>query len=360
MDTAAGEDSFRSPRRKRLRGEEYTVAWYCPLALPEMQASRLLLDEEHDPIPFPSNRRFLYTYGEMKGHNVVMATAPMDDMGTTPAAHIISEMLLLHPRLKVCLLVGIGGGVPTSEKEDVRLGDVVVGVPNREQRHGGVIQYDYGKAMHDNTFERIGSLNRPDTTLLSAVSEIRARGVSKTSFYSYVHFFEGLEDDDGHDHDFSRPTKDILYPPDCIHRGRGACEQAGCDPKIAVQRKARPRKLPVIHYGTIASSNTVMKDAHKRDKLAEEIQGLLCFEMETAGIANAIPYMAVRGICDYCDSHKNNDWQPYAAAVAAAFAKTLLSVIPVKQVRSKRDMSESGTGEMDRKGEASSNPPAMR
>ena len=30
---------------------------------------------------------------------------------------------------------------------------------------------------------------------------------------------------------------------------------------------------------------------------------------------------------DYCDSHKNKQWQPYAAVTAAAYTKQLLGVI---------------------------------
>lgn len=38
--------------------------------------------------------------------------------------------------------------------------------------------------------------------------------------------------------------------------------------------------------------------------------------------------LPIRGICDYSDSHKNKDWQGYAAATAAAYARELLEVLP--------------------------------
>jgi hypothetical protein len=37
-------------------------------------------------------------------------------------------------------------------------------------------------------------------------------------------------------------------------------------------------------------------------------------------------------ICDYTDSHKNKIWQPYAAATAAAFARTVLGFIDEQEV----------------------------
>ena len=42
-----------------------------------------------------------------------------------------------------------------------------------------------------------------------------------------------------------------------------------------------------------------------------------------------LPCLVVRGICDYADTHKNKQWQDYAAATAAAYTKELLSVVPV-------------------------------
>lgn len=88
----------------------------------------------------------------------------------------------------------------------------------------------------------------------------------------------------------------------------------------------------MVHYGTIASGNQVIKDGVTRDQLSSELGGVLCFEMEAAGLMNSFPCLVIRGICDYADSHKNKKWQPYAAATAAAYAKELLSVIPVADI----------------------------
>jgi nucleoside phosphorylase len=71
-----------------------------------------------------------------------------------------------------------------------------------------------------------------------------------------------------------------------------------------------------------------MKDSDTRDRLAEQY-GILCFEMEAAGIMDGLPTLIIRGICDYCDSHKHKEWQGYAALTAAAYAKVLLSGLPV-------------------------------
>jgi hypothetical protein len=88
----------------------------------------------------------------------------------------------------------------------------------------------------------------------------------------------------------------------------------------------------VVHYGTIASGNQVMRDAAERDRISTELNGVLCFEMEAAGLMNKFPCLVIRGIYDYANSHKNKRWQAYAAGTAAAYAKELLSVIPQTDV----------------------------
>ncbi|KAN0076376.1 hypothetical protein V8E54_006518 [Elaphomyces granulatus] len=50
----------------------------------------------------------------------------------------------------------------------------------------------------------------------------------------------------------------------------------------------------------------------QRNRLAIE-HGMLCFEVEAAGLMDRLPCLIIRGICDYSDSHKNKQWQSYAA-----------------------------------------------
>jgi nucleoside phosphorylase len=100
---------------------------------------------------------------------------------------------------------------------------------------------------------------------------------------------------------------------------------------------------PAIHYGLIASGNQLIKDAFVRDKLAAE-KDILCFEMEAAGLMNHFPCLVIRGICDYSDSHKNKEWQGYAAMMAAAYAKDLLCRIPPNKVEAERRISDIVSG----------------
>lgn len=122
---------------------------------------------------------------------------------------------------------------------------------------------------------------------------------------------------------YALPSKliDCLYQPHRPHKGGKSCLECG-GYENQVLREQRDNNTPVIHYGTIASGNQVMKDVSTRDKLSHELGGVLCYEMEAAGLMNNFPCLVIRGISDYSDTHKNDGWQRYAAA--AAYAKDLL------------------------------------
>jgi nucleoside phosphorylase len=116
-----------------------------------------------------------------------------------------------------------------------------------------------------------------------------------------------------------------------------------CSAEHTASREARSQKV-MVHHGTIASGNKVIKDAAVRDKLSRELGGVLCFEMEAAGLMNSFPCLVIRGISDYADTHKNYKWQAHAAGTAAAYAKELLSVIPAAEVMNTRRAEEAMSG----------------
>jgi nucleoside phosphorylase len=74
-----------------------------------------------------------------------------------------------------------------------------------------------------------------------------------------------------------------------------------------------------------------MRHGGTRDRLANE-HGIICFEMEAAGLMDHFPCLVIRGVSDYADSHKNKHWQGYAAATAAAYARELLLFIDPAEV----------------------------
>ncbi|KAJ8112693.1 hypothetical protein OPT61_g5001 [Boeremia exigua] len=305
-----------------LSREDYTVGWICALPV-ELAAAQEMLDEEHDDYDRDSDTydENLYSLGSIAGHNVVIVCLPAGRIGNNPAAVVATQMKSTFKGIRFGLMVGIGGGVP-SAAADIRLGDVVISQP--EKTFSGMVQYDSGKATMSG-FERTWSLNGPPQILLSAVAEVQAsefRGKSKV-----LDHMRKLERTPKFQR--SKAGPDVLFDTAYDHEGGQTCD--GCKTTYHEARQPRDEDF-MSHYGTIASGNQVMKNAVERDQVSAQLGGVLCFDMEAAGLMNSFPCLVVRGICDYADSHKNKRWQPYAAAVAAAYAKEVLSKITPAKV----------------------------
>lgn len=321
---------------KVLDRNAYTIGWICALPT-ESAAAQVFLDERHE-VPSEISDKNSYVAGKIGKHNVVIAVMPQDEYGTITAATTAKDMVRSFPQIRLGLMVGIGGGAPSRE-HDIRLGDVVVS--SRGRGTGGVIQFDYGKTIQGQAFKETGHLNQPPTSLLTAAAALDAQ-----------HDLEGPQLNDKVERaletqrkafkkKYARPSEDTdrLYRPEVVHPDGlfGDCTiTCGAHPEHLVHRAPRgdDDDNPSVHYGIIASSNQIMKDAMVRDKLVQ--RGVLCFEMEAAGLMNHFPCLVVRGICDYSDSHKNSHWQPYAAMVAAAYAKDLLGLVNPTVVNGER------------------------
>ncbi|KAM6507108.1 hypothetical protein FALCPG4_018497 [Fusarium falciforme] len=131
------------------------------------------------------------------------------------------------------------------------------------------------------------------------------------------------------------PGTDLLFESDFVYAGGSCASCCGQDSEKVIRRLAREPDIdddPAVHYGTIASGNTLMKDAILRDALADE-KNVLCFDMEAAGLKNRFPCLIIRGICDYLDSHKSKEWQGFAAMAAAAYAKDLICYLALELVQ---------------------------
>lgn len=310
---------------------EYDVGWICAVRTEYVVACELL-DEDY-PTPRSLHDNNAYTCGRMGNHNVAVACLPIGTYGLTAAAVAAKDMLRSFPSIRFVLMVGIGGGAP-SQKHDIRLGDVVVSTP--VGRTGGVIHYEFGKTIQNQKFERTGTLNAPPPILrtmvqkLSALHERRGHQIRETVTQMITRNARLKVKYRQPD-----PQSDILYKSSFTHTDPKRPCMGLCRPHAEqiVERAVRDGNQddPMIHYGLIASADRLMKDAQVRDCLAET-EGVLCFEMEAAGLTDNFPCLVIRGICDYSDTHKNDVWQGYAAAAAAAYAKELLSVIPSEVV----------------------------
>ena len=317
------------------KSEDYRVGWICAVQTEYVVACEML-DEEYPTLPTSRQHdNNTYTFGRIGHHNVLIACLPKGKYGLISAASVAKDMLCSFPSIRFGLMVGISGGAP-SRKHDIRLGDVVVSSP--VGRTGGVIHYEFGKTIQNKKFERTGALDAPPIMLLTALSVIGARHERKG--HQIAELVSGMINRNPRlRKKYGRPEAgtDRLYESGFVHSDRDQACAVVCTATTAqlVQRaeRAADEDNPVIHYGLIASADRLMKDAQVRDTLSGE-EEVLCFEMEAAGLMNDFPCVVIRGICDYSDTHKNDEWQGYAAATAAAYAKELLDVIPAAEVSS--------------------------
>lgn len=293
-----------------LSRDDYSFGWVAALPI-EMAAAKAVLDERHEPLPQAPGDRNNYCYGRSGSHNVVIATLPADGAGTVNASMVANNMHRSFPGLRGYLMVGIAGG---AGERDVRLGDVVVGTT--------VIQYDLGRAMPDGSFELKTIPLRPSMELRAAIASLEAQYIQEGSRIPDI--IRQIAKDYPVMKDFTSKEllQDRFFDSTYDHVGtKGNCDS--CDVSKLVVRQSRPNSEPKIHKGMVASGDTLVKSTRFRDQLIEKHEAL-CFEMESAGFIENLECLAIRSICDYADSHKNDQWQKYAAATAAAYAKELL------------------------------------
>ena len=256
-----------------------------------------------------------YVVGEIAGSagSIRRVLLVLGDMGESLAATHATAMLGRFPTIKWVLMVGIAGGVPNpaNPEEHVRLGDIVV------SNSFGVVQYDFIKQSSPDDVRIRSATRSPSARLLEYARHLNVRSMEGHNPWE-DHLGQGLNA-----LHWSRPpeVRDFLGKPG-NHRQQ---IQHPFDPK---RRPGQPR----VFFGLIASSNTLLKDAAKRDVLREQYNAK-AIEMETAGLADAawvqeVGYFGVRGICDYCDKNKNDEWQPYAAMAAAAYVRAFFESIP--------------------------------
>ncbi|XTI92012.1 hypothetical protein V2W45_1333867 [Cenococcum geophilum] len=311
-----------------LDPELYTVAWFAPLEI-EAQAALHMLDNKHrGRFPMGRGDDYVFQAGDMCGHNVIIATLPAgQEYGTGSAAALASQVKRFFPNLWFGLLVGVAAGLPNFSRYpplDIRLGDILVGLPTSES--AGLIAYDLGKETGQSGFQllRFGHvLATTETVVRSAIGSIKLLAPNDAEVVSP--YYECIKHKRHSNGTFVDPgqKQDILYQVEDDGNER------------LMEREIRPDdERTQVWYGTIGSGDKLMKNARKRNELRDKYN-VIGLEMEAAGTMNRIPVGVIRGVCDYGDEHKNKEWQPYAAAMAAAYAKAVLSEIPARTIPNK-------------------------
>jgi len=262
-----------------------------------------------------------------KIHDIVLAQT--QKMGNNSSAVATTALLMRYPSIKLVLFVGIAGGIPTIEdelttakqrEEHIRLGDVMVA-------DCPVIQYDFVKWEPDK-FSNRSVANQVSPDLLRVIQQLKSaqlkhKSNSKQRWRQNVHKL--LREMDS---TWKRPPR---------HTDKLTKYKPGPDGKLQKEnaghptQTARPRGASILHFGKIGSANLLLKDPFGRDEVMRT-HGVRAIEMEGSGMADAawafnVGYGLVRGVCDYCDMEKADDWQKFASLSAASVARELIDLL---------------------------------
>jgi nucleoside phosphorylase len=93
---------------------------------------------------------------------------------------------------------------------------------------------------------------------------------------------------------------------------------------------------PGIHVGAIASGDEIIASGKEALRFLSIQRKLIAVEMESTGVASTafsalkkIGFLTVGAICDFADGQKDDSWQDYAAATAAAYLRAFIVSRPV-------------------------------
>ncbi|RYC79478.1 hypothetical protein BFJ63_vAg17637, partial [Fusarium oxysporum f. sp. narcissi] len=315
--------SPRPPRPNDRRGFE--IAIICALPL-EADAIEALFDyywDSNGP-PFGKAARDpnSYSTGVIGCHNVVLVRMP--GMGKVHAAAAASSCRASFPNVRIALVVGICGVAPFKRNgEEIVLGDVIISE--------GIVQYDFGRRLPGQFIPKEGpldSLGRPNQEIRGVLAQ--AKGISGCQLLvsEIARYLSILRQNPEFRAEYPGVAYDRLFEASYRHsEDQKPCEQVGCDGKLVPRCRLQatgPNPAPAIHFGLMASGDSVMRSGEDRDREVEA-RDIVAFEMEGAGVWDTLPCIVIKGACDYADSHKSKVWQRYAAATAAACTKAFLS-----------------------------------
>jgi nucleoside phosphorylase len=259
-----------------------------------------------------ANDPHLYTLGTFTSEggerHVILAAS---GMGKENASVLAANALRTFTNVEFIVMVGIAGGCPNPKSIDdhVRLGDVVVSDIT------GIISYDFIKETND-AREIRSSPQKPSAKLLNIFNDMRSNEfLGKRPWEGIIDSAKCVLGKE-----FERPddNHDMLFDGDQLiphpHDGK------------------RVTGYPRIFGGGIATADTLQKNPETRNYLRDNFK-IKAVEMESSGIqsgawAQGKDIFVIRGICDYCDSNKNDTWQEYSALVAAAYARAIVDSIP--------------------------------
>lgn len=268
--------------------EEVRIAVICALPLEGSAVRALFNDEWHfnkmcpppedDDDEHPNN----YSVGMVGHHRVVLVY--MSEIGKNAA---IAEALTLKryfKKIKLVLVVGICAATPSNE---VHFGDAIISM--------GLIPYDSGKQVGENYVMK-EDIVKPARNLLSFISKLR---------------------DEDYADKLRKSARTHLQAKPLHEKYK----------KIQFPKLQKDWQKPNIHFGDVASGDTVIKSKATQMEIYNRCRYKpIAYEMEGAGAESIFKgkVVVIKSVVDHADEKKNKEYQPYAALTAAAYMRAFL------------------------------------
>ncbi|MBK6587811.1 MAG: hypothetical protein IPG22_05785 [Acidobacteria bacterium] len=228
-------------------------------------------------------------------------------------AQTVAQRLIDELNPQWILLIGIAGCVPDP---DYTLGDVILASRLHDfcvsaSFEDGSHQFnDRGGPMHPDVQNFLASLPFIEP-LLGKWNTTRRIGPERPKTKLNPEYFYG-------DADWQTKTRSSL------RRYFGSRSQ---------------RKIPKVFTGSVASSDTLVKDIGLVKEWQQSARHVAGIEMELAGVYQAAhnaqkPVLAIRGISDVVGFKRSPDWTEYACHTSAALAIALLKFRPINPINS--------------------------
>ncbi|KAF1956350.1 hypothetical protein CC80DRAFT_75006 [Byssothecium circinans] len=369
----------------------YTIGWIAQTPR-EFEAALAILDEDYGPIYLQEH---ICHGGRVAHHNVVFAL--QNHAGNDATKYVYDKIRYRFSSIKHTLSVGTASGVPKYDSAGTEiqmvLGDIVVAsngvffrnleeaieecdnnkATNDEPRDEDLEHQDEGMEEKNDVINRKGQdedmedgdrtrrmveskskkevpkHTEPPKKLLSFVETLRSQhgGPHSPEISMVLQLMrERIGEPERPKLEDPGPDHDMLFHDDLLHTDASAYTDCELYCNLRQSRKRQHRgasaerlqDTPKIHYGTLFLANRIPSSAIERDKIHNNF-GNICFDIFHSLYPGLLENtfsgcLAIRGICDYADSHTNPKWKPYAAATATAFSKELLEILPVTSTSS--------------------------
>lgn len=261
--------------------------------------------EKHEPkiVKGAISRRTYTTFSVPTGDNKVcsVALARSSEQGMGVAQRLAFSMMQdLDPQL--LLVVGIAGGLPHNE---FTLGDVIISSRIHDFSVNaidqGVITFNVMGGIHPLVSDITASLPAYRRNRLAGWNERASMGIE-------------------------RPLFDLAWAESHVYGDPDWQKDVLTSLRTQFGASATRSQLPLFKTGSIASSNSLVKDTEIPTTWLKDARSILAVEMESAGaleaaqqIGKQYPVMAIRGISDIIGLKRDGRWTSYACQTAGAF-----------------------------------------